>query len=300
MTWLTPLDIGIVMGLLMAWAVISLTIGFNLLDFPDLTPEGSLPLGATVFAAVVKSGGPLGVAFVCAALAGASAGALTAFIHTRFRLNKFLSGILVVAISYSFCLRALGTSNIGLLGTPSLFDYVEMADRAAGEFHVGTVGLLSILLAAGAMFMLWAMQTRRGLRVRVAGTNPTYARSIGINVPANLIVGLASTNAMAGLAGAFLAMHQGFADVGMGQGILILALASMALGERLLPERRLPFHVFVVFSAVIGSIVYQTLIAYAVRFGLNPIDLKLATAVLVLAVIALRASEEGQLLTDRP
>jgi len=300
MSLLAPLDIGIVMGLLMAWAVISLALSFNLLDFPDLTPEGSLPLGAIMFAALVKTGLPLALAIVSAMLAGAAAGALTAFIHTRFRLNKFLSGILVVAISYSICLRVLGTSNIGLLGTPSLFDYVRPLDRITDGLHLGTTILLGTLLVAGAGLVLWGVQTRRGLRVRVAGSNPTYARSIGINVPASLILGLAANNAMAALAGALLAMYQGFADVGMGQGVLILALASMALGEHLVPERRLPFHVFVVISAAFGSILYQVLIAYAVRLGLNPVDLKLATALLVLAVIALRTSEEGHLLSERP
>lgn len=300
MTWLAPLDIGIVMGLLMAWAVISLALSFNLLDFPDLTPEGSLPLGAILFAALIKTGTSLWLAIIAAMVAGAAAGALTAFIHIRFRLNKFLAGILVVAISYSICLRTLGTSNIGLLNSPSLFDYVVQADGVAWGLHIGTAGLLGVLLVAGACLVLWGVQTRRGLRVRVAGSNPIYAKSIGINVPASLILGLSANNAMAALAGALLAMHQGFADVGMGQGILILALASMALGEHLVPERRLPFHVFVVISAAFGSILYQVLIAYAVRLGLDPVDLKLATALLVLAVIALKASEEGHLLSERP
>jgi len=300
MTWLAPLDIGLLMGLLMAWAVISFALSFNLLDFPDLTPEGSLPLGAILFAALIKTGMPLWLAIAGAMLAGATAGALTAFIHTRFRLNKFLAGILVAAISYSICLRILGTSNIGLLNSPSIFDYVAHIDDASWGWHFGTISLLSGFLIVGVSSVLWGVQTRTGLKIRVAGSNPVYAKSIGINVPLSLIIGLGLNNAMAAFAGALLAMHQGFADVSMGQGVLILVLASMTLGEHLVPERRLSFHAFVVISAVSGSILYQTLIAYAVRFGLNPVDLKLVTALLVLAVIAFRASKEEHLLSERP
>jgi putative tryptophan/tyrosine transport system permease protein len=293
MTWLGPFEIGAVMGLLLCLAVMGLAVSFNLLDFPDITMEGSLPLGATVFAASVKSGMPVLVALLCAMLAGATAGALTAFIHSRFGINKFLAGILVVAISYTLCLRILGTSNIGLLGSPSLFDYVEPTDRHAPSAALGTALLLaSIALAVGAL-VLWLAQTRGGLRARVAGTNPVYARSLGISVPLHLVAGLAITNAMAAAAGALLAMHQGFADVGMGQGALILCLASMAIGARLVPERKLPVHVFVVVSAALGSVVYQVLVAFAVRLGLSPVDLKLATALLVLTVVVARARGDG-------
>lgn len=293
------IGIGTVMGLLLCLAVIGLALSFNLLDFPDITMEGSLPLGATVFAACIKSGMPLTVALPGAMLAGAAAGALTAFIHSRFGINKFLAGILVVAISYTLCLRILGTSNIGLLGSPSLFDYVEPADWRAPGAPLGTAILLtSITLAAGAL-VVWLAQTRCGLRARVAGANPVYARSLGINVPLHLVAGLATTNAMAAAAGALLAMYQGFVDVGMGQGALILCLASMAIGARLVPQRKLPVHVFVVVSAVLGSVVYQLLVAFAVRLGLSPVDLKLATALLVLAVVVVRARGDGSLAAGR-
>ncbi|MCY3019711.1 MAG: ABC transporter permease [Planctomycetota bacterium] len=299
MSWIVPLDIGLLMGLLLAWAVLALALGFRLLDFPDLTVEGSFPLGAAVFAVLHRTGVPMLLSIPCAMLAGGLAGALTGFLHVRFRLNKFLSGIIVIAIAYSLSLRIMGGSNIGLLGLSSVFDCVERLEESLpGGVHLWTALLLVGFLLVGSTLILGALATRTGLRLRVAGSNPNYARALGINVPANLVLGLAATNCLAALSGVLLAMHQGFADVGMGQGVLILALAAMTIGERLLPEKRLPFHAFVLVAAVVGSVAYQVVVAYAVRVGLAPTDLKLATAVMVLAVVALRVSRDGNLLSE--
>ncbi|MFC1552627.1 ABC transporter permease [Candidatus Latescibacterota bacterium] len=299
MSWLVPLDIGLVMGLLLAWAVLALTLGFRLLDFPDITVEGSLPLGAAVFAVLNKSGTPMVVSMLCAMLAGAVTGAFTGFLYIRFKLNKFLAGIIVIAIAYSLSLRIMGASNIGLLQSPSVFDLVEPLNRSLpGRFHIGTILMLSGFIVVGAVVVLWALSTRQGVRLRVAGSNPEYANSLGINVSLNVIVGLAITNAFAAFSGLLLSMHQGFTDISMGQGVLILALAAMTIGERLLPEKHLPFHAFVFFAAILGSVVYQILVAYAVRVGLAPTDLKLATAIMVLAVVAFRISRDGELIAE--
>ena len=230
-----PFDIGLVMGLLFAWAVMALALAFRLLDFPDLTVEGSLPLGASVFAILVKSGFPLAVAIGCAVISGSIAGALTGFIYVRLRLNKFLSGIIVIAITYSLSLRIMGASNIGLLQVSNVFNFLEPLN--VGWFHLGTVLLLLVLLLFGSLIILLGLSTRKGIRLRVAGSNPDYARALGINVPMNVIFGLAITNSLAALSGVLLSIHQGFTDISMGQGVLILALAAMTIGERLLPEK---------------------------------------------------------------
>lgn len=298
--FLVPIDIGLSMGLIFALAVLALTLAFRLLAFPDLTVEGSLPLGAAVFAVLLqKYEAPLFVATLVGMAAGGTAGALTALLHVRFKMNKFLAGIIVVAISYSLCLRAMGTSNIGLLNEATFFDIAKPLDGVGGsKFHLGTALLLMAIVAVISSLFAFGLASRRGMQLRAAGTNPEYARSLGINVPANMIIGLALTNSMAALSGILLAMNQGFADVGMGQGTLILALAAMTLGERLLPERVLPYHVFVVLSAIIGSIAYQVIVAAAVRMGLAPTDLKLVTAVIVLIVVALRISRDNDLLGE--
>ncbi len=299
MSLLVPFDIGLLMGLLMVWAVLALALGFRLLDFPDLTVEGSLPLGAAVFATFYKNGSPMIVAIGAAILTGGCAGALTAFLHVHFRLNKFLAGIIVVAISYSCSLRIMGSSNIGILQLRSLFDLVEGGNALIPGIHFGTILLLIAILFLVGGGILFGLTSRFGLNMRVAGSNPDYARTLGINVPVNLVLGLAMTNALAAMSGVLLAMHQGFVDVGMGQGVLILALAAMTLGERLFPEKWLPFHAYVFSSAILGSILYQVLVAYAVRAGLNPTDLKLATALAVLGVVALKMTKGGDLFEER-
>lgn len=297
--WLSPLDIGLTMGLIFSWAVLALALSFRLFDFPDLTIEGSLLLGAVVFATLLKDDAHISVAIVVAFLAGALAGGITGFLHVQFAINKFLSGIIVVAITYSLGLRIMDASNIGLLQLPSAFDVVENLDqRGGGTFHLGTLLLLGGLLAATAILVITGIVSRLGTRLRVAGSNPEYARSLGISVPINLILGLSLTNGLAAISGVLLASRQGFADIGMGQGVLILALASMTIGERILPEKALPYHLFVVAAAIIGSILYQLLVSYAVTAGLNPVDLKLATALLVLFVVAVRFTKETDVLTD--
>jgi putative ABC transport system permease protein len=296
MNWLVPIDIGLTMGLILAWAVIALALAFRLLHFPDLTIEGSLPLGAAVFAALYKHDVPWPLAACGAFAIGALAGSLTALLHVKFRLNKFLAGILVVAISYSLSLRLMGASNIGLLQLHSIFDTLEPWDKKfSGDFHFATILFLAVLATVGAAILLKGLSSLYGMRLRVAGSNPEYARSLGINSLGKLVMGLAITNGLAALSGVLLAMKQGFADVGMGQGILILALAAMTIGERLLPQKHLSMQSFVLVAAILGSILYQILVSYAVRAGLAPTDLKLATAVLVLFVIALRFSRNGEL-----
>jgi len=289
MTWVLPLDIGLVMGLILAWPVLAFAGSFRLLGFPDLTLEGSLPTGAAVYAVAILNNWSLPTAIIAAMIAGACLGALTAIIHLQFRVNKFLAGIIVVAISYTLDLRIMEASNIGLIQRPSVFDYVApLNGLIASPFQLGTILLLASVLIVGAAVLIMAINTSWGIRLRVAGSNPNYARALGISVPAYLIVGLAITNALVAGSAAFLAMYQGFSDVGMGQGILIFALASMTIGERLVPEQRLPIPIFVVVAAIVGSLVYEILVAYAVRLGLAATDLKLVTAFFVLAVIAMR------------
>jgi putative tryptophan/tyrosine transport system permease protein len=299
MAFLAPLDIGLIMGLIFSWGVISLSLSFRLFNFPDLTIEGSLPLGAAVYAIMLQKSVSMPVAICSAVLIGALAGIITALLHLKFKLNKFLSGIIVVAISYSLCLRIMGASNIGLINFKSLFDLVTPMDRIAGKsFHIGKIILLTILLIISSIVIIKYLSSRDGMRLRVAGSCPEYAHSLGINVTWKVALGLAFTNGMAAFSGVLLTMHQGFADVGMGQGILILALASMTLGERIIPDKSLPYHIFVLTAGILGSILYQTLVAFAIRLGLAPTDLKLVTAVLVLLVVTFRISRNTELYSE--
>jgi putative tryptophan/tyrosine transport system permease protein len=299
MDFFVPLDVGISTGLIYAWPVIALAIAFRILAFPDLTIEGSFPLGAATFGILVKNGVPAPFAVISGVGAGAVAGCLTAFFHVRFRINKLLAGIIVVAITYTMSLRIMGASNVGLLEQPSIFNVARRWDQfAGGRFHAGTLLVLAVLVIIVGIGSTMALSTRPGLRLRVAGANPEYARLLGIHVPVNLVIGLGITNGLAAMGGVLAAMNQGFADVGMGQGILILALAAMTIGERLVPARQLSYQSYVLLAALTGAVVYEVLVSYALWLGLAATDLKLATAVLVLLVIALKVTKNGQLFLE--
>ena len=296
MTWLASIDIGLIMGLIFAWAVLALALAFRLLNFPDLTVEGSLPIGAVIYAVLIKDGMSLPFAILLSVIGGAITGAITGFIYDRFKLNKFLAGILVVAMAYSIGLRIMGASNIGLLGYSSVFDVFEQLNKSiGGSYHIGTVIGLCVLLMIGFFIITWLSSSKPGLRIRAAGSNGEYARSIGINVSGSIILGLALTNSLAAFSGVLLASYQGFTDIGMGQGVLILALAAMTIGEHIVPKKKLIFYIAVILAAIIGSVLYEILVALALRIGLAPTDLKLVTAALVLVVVAMKISEDGQL-----
>jgi putative ABC transport system permease protein len=146
----------------------------------------------------------------------------------------------------------MGASNISLLKTKTLLDYLNR--YLYYGFHVGTIAFLFLLIVLGIILISYLLSTKFGLRLRVSGCNPEYAKSLGINVSISLIIGLFFTNCLAAFSGILLAMYQGFVDINMGQGTLILALAAMTIGERILPESRFSFHNFVCFSAIVGSI----------------------------------------------
>lgn len=298
MSWMAPLESGVVMGLVMALCVLGLSIAFRLFNFPDLTIEGSFLLGAAGFAVALKGGLGLAGAVGCAVLLGAAAGLVTGLLHVGFRMNKFLAGVIVVSICYTAALRLMGSSNIGLLGFSTVFDQLDTAWVVQG-ISTGKMFFLSALVMAVGAVVLAALTSRFGLRLRVVGCNPDYARTLGIGVAAGMMGALAATNALAAASGALLALHQGFADASLGQGVLIFALASMSIGERMLSERALPVALFILVSALLGSIAYQLVIALAVRAGLNPVDLKLATALLMLALIAFRASRNDDAFAER-
>jgi putative ABC transport system permease protein len=284
---MTPVYTGLEMGLIMSFVVLGLTVAYRLFNFPDLTVEGSFLLGAIGFAIAARDGSGILLALLVAVTLGALAGALTGCLHARFHINKFLAGIIVVSISYTLSLRLMGASNIGLLSSATQFDqfveYAHILDLPIGK----SIFLLAVAGVVGALIGV-TMSSYLGLRWRVATCNPDYARTLGIGVTVSTMLGLAVTNSLAALSGAFLSLHQGFADVGLGQGVLILALASMSVGDRLLSEQRFSIPTFIIISSILGSVAYQCLVSLAVRAGLNPIDMKLITAALVLALVIAR------------
>jgi putative ABC transport system permease protein len=288
------LTIGFILSLL----ALGVFISFRIFSFPDITVDGSSTLGAAVAAAlIVKGVNPL-TATVTGFLAGFVAGAATGTLATKFKINGLLSGILVMTALYSVNLHIMGRSNVPLLGQNTLASYAQsigtamLGDRASlnvGGWEVSTfdasVLILTFVAIVGAGVVLFAFfQTNLGTAMRATGDNSQMIRALGVNDGNMIVLGLAVSNGLVALAGAFLAQYQGFADVQMGIGMVVWGLASVIIGEALVGTRQLGLTIC---GAVMGSVLFRLLVAIALRLGLNPNDLKLITAVFVFVALIL-------------
>jgi putative ABC transport system permease protein len=287
------LTIGAILSLL----ALGVFVSFRVFDFPDITADGSITLGAAVTAAlIVRQADPV-LATIAGCGCGALAGILTGLIHTRFGINKLLSGILTMTALYSVNLHIMGRSNVPLLSEVSLATLAESLGNVL--FRRSTMNVLgwevaardlSMLICAGAAVVLVCtavyvfFRTNLGTAMQAAGENPQMIRALGVNVENMIVLGLMLSNALVALAGALLAQYQGFADVQMGIGMVVWGLASVIIGEALVGTRQIGF---VIAGAVMGSVLFRLLVALALRGGLDPNDLKLVTALFVfLALIA--------------
>lgn len=284
-------------GLILALLALGVFISFRVFDFPDITADGSITLGAAVTAILVVDGVSPLAATAASFLFGAAAGATTGVLHTKFRINGLLSGILVMTALYSVNLRVMGKSNVPLLQAATLTTRSEQWGMAlVGHPAFGLFGwqvatrdaamLLFVLattvtVAAG----LYAFfRTDLGTAMRATGDNPQMIRALGVDVGNMTILGLAVSNGLVGMAGALLAQYQGFADVQMGIGMVVWGLASVIIGEALVGSSEIGL---VIAGAIMGSVLFRLLIAIALRAGLNPNDLKLVTALFVFVALIL-------------
>ncbi|MDY7218130.1 ABC transporter permease [Denitrificimonas sp. JX-1] len=265
-------------GLIFSLVALGVFISFRLLRFPDLTVDGSFPLGGAVGALCISNGMDPFLATALAAFAGASAGVVTAILNVHLKIMDLLASILMMTALYSINLRIMGKPNIPLIMEPTVFTLLEpswLIDYIARPVILIVVVLLA-KLALDAYF-----STRQGLAIRATGSNPRMARSQGINTGAMVILGMAISNGLVGLAGALFAQSQGGADISMGIGTIVIGLAAVIVGESILPSRRL---FLLTLAVILGAIVYRFFIALALNsdfIGLQAQDLNLVTAVLV-------------------
>jgi len=288
--WLAALVLGLAFAAL-AWGVY---IASRVLRFPDITPDGSFPLGAAVAAALITGGVDPLVATVAAFFAGMVAGYVTGVLHTRLRVTELLAGILVMTALYSVNLHVMGRSNISLLDRATLatrlHTIVQSTATWSNDVSFGAVFLV-LTLVLGFAFT-WFLRTDFGTAMRAAGDNPSMIIAQGVDRRGMVELALALANGLVAFSGALIAQYQGFADVTMGVGTLVAGMAAVILGETLKPKRwRLGATIAMV---AVGAIVFRGLIAVALRIGLNPIDLKLATAAFVLATLALPNIDLGR------
>lgn len=285
-------------GLILALLALGIFISFRIFNFPDITAEGSFTFGAATGAALIVAGvNPL-LASVVAFFAGALAGAITGFIHTRFNINPLLAGILVMTALYSVNLHVMGRSNIPMLNEVTVFTWVEsFSEMVSGQgkrtlvlgwiVSVKDLWLLLFCFIGISIFCLvlwWFFRTNIGTAMRATGDNDQMIRALGVNTKTMIIVGVALSNGFVALSGALLAQYQGFADVQMGIGMMVWGLASVIIGEAIINDNSLGM---VIFGAVVGSVLFRLLVAIALRWGLNPNDLKIITALFVFIALVL-------------
>lgn len=279
-------------GLSYALVALGIALTFRILSFPDLTVDGSFPLGGAVAARLLVEGADPFTASMCALAAGFIAGCLTGILNTRLKINSLLAGILMMTILYSVNLRIMGRANIQLLTVPTLFSPFE--DMDISRWIPVVLVFLGVVLAAKVLTDLF-LHTEYGIALRAVGDNEQMIRSLGMNTDLATVFGLGLSNGLVALSGALIAQDQGFADVGMGIGMIVAGLASIIIGEALIKPRS----VFrLTLAAVIGSIVYRLIIVTGMRLGLAPTDLKMATGLMVilaLGVPSLRGGREAKM-----
>lgn len=286
------------LGLILALLALGVYVSFRIFNIPDLTAEGSVTLGASVAAVMmVRHVNPV-LATLVAGLAGCAAGAVTGVLATKCRINALLSGILVMTGLYSVNLHVMGKSNVPLLEATTLSTYAESFGKRffheSGNIHVAgwpvSVRDASMLLASFllitvvCLLLYWFFRTDLGTAMRASGDNPNMICALGVSVDVAMIFGLAMSNGLIGICGALIAQYQGFADVQMGIGMVVLGIASVIIGESLVGTRAVGL---LITGTVMGSVLFRLLVAIALRWGLNPNDLKLITAVFVFAALVM-------------
>ncbi|PKN22270.1 MAG: hypothetical protein CVU64_25105 [Deltaproteobacteria bacterium HGW-Deltaproteobacteria-21] len=278
------------LGFLYAFMTIGIFITFRVYDFPDITVDGSFTTGAAVAAVLITAGVHSIPAVAAAFFLAAAAGMITALIHTRFNVNGLLAGILVMTGLYSVNLHVMGRSNIPLLNQVTLFTHLESLNPGMPP-EIWICLCLAIVMAFLWVAVSLFFKTDLGITMRITGNNPTMAGANGVNVNLMKMLGIALANGFVGVSGGLVAQYQGFADIGMGIGTVVIGLASVIIGEAVLKRRSIYIKILSVF---IGSIIFRFMIAFALFVGMNPIDMKLLTAIFVLLTLVASKSVSGK------
>ncbi|MBM7568414.1 ABC transporter permease [Paenibacillus sacheonensis] len=266
------------LGLLYALMALGVYITFRILDFPDLTVDGSYTTGGAVAAIMITHGYSPIIATLCAFVCGLAAGACTGLLHAKGKINGLLAGILMMIALYSINLRLMGRPNISLLRTDTLFSAIS--DNRAAFIPV----LIAVVLAAKLLLDAF-LHTDLGLALRATGDNARMIRSLGANTDTAKILGVSLSNGLVALSGALIAQEGGFADIASGVGTIVLGLASVIVGEAIFGFRT----VFqATLAVVLGSVAYRLIYALALRIDLlDASDLKIMTALIVIAALVI-------------
>lgn len=268
------------------WSIMTLGvyITFKVLDFPDLTVDGSFATGGATTAILISHGMNPFLSLLFALAAGMVCGFITGFLHTKLEIPGILAGILTMIALYSINIRIMGQANIPLLGISTIITTIsELYPAVAVNIISLFIGLLFTVVVI--VFLYWIFGTEIGCSIRATGNNEYMVRALGVNTDKMKIIGLVLSNGLVALSGAMVAQSQGYADVGMGTGTIMIGLASVIIGEVLMGNRF--SFAYKLISVVVGSVIYRVIIALVLWFGLKSTDLKLLTAVMVAVALAI-------------
>ncbi len=289
---LRTIPVSLELGLAYALVALGIVISFRILAFPDLTVDGSFALGGAVAARLMIEGVSPLLCIVIATASGFVAGCCTGLLNTRLKINSLLAGILMMTMLYSVNLRIMGRSNIQLLTVDTILTPLENLDM--DRFIPIILFFLVVTIVVKVLLDLF-LHTQIGFAMRATGDNEQMIRTLGVNTDNMTVLGLGISNAMVALSGALVSQDQGFADVGMGIGMIVSGLAAIIIGETLVKTRTVAR---MTLAAVVGSIIYKLIISIGLRLGLAPTDLKMATGVMVilaLGIPALKKEKEGKI-----
>ncbi len=273
-------------GLIYALVALGVLISFRILDFPDLTADGSFPLGGAVAGLSIIAGFNPWFACIFGMLAGAIAGVVTAWLHVKLGILQLLASILVMVALYSVNLRIMGAPNLPLLGEPTVF---EGFVTDSNGFWMRCVVIGGVVILAK-LFLDWFFSTETGLAMRATGSNLRMAQAQGIHTSWITILGMAVSNALIALAGALFVQTQGGADISIGIGTIVIGLAAVIIGETIMPAKKM---IWITLAVIVGAVLYKLFIQIALSnqllrdIGFGPQDLNLITALLVVFALIL-------------
>lgn len=277
---------GLESGLIFALVALGVYISFRVLDFPDLTADGSFPLGGAVAAISIIAGINPWIACLLGTLAGAGAGIITAWLHVKLGILQLLASILVMVALYSINLRIMGSPNLSLLGEETVFSALVTDQNG---FWMRCVIIGGVVVVAK-LLLDWFFNTETGLTMRATGSNLKMSQAQGINTSWQTILGMAISNALIALAGALFVQTQGGVDISMGIGTIVIGLAAVIIGETIIPAKRI---LWLTFAVILGAVLYKFFIQVALSstllkdIGFGPQDLNLITALLVIFALIL-------------
>lgn len=273
-------------GLIYALVALGVYISFRVLDFPDLTADGSFPLGGAVAGVAIIADVNPWLACIFGMLAGGVAGLVTAWLHVKLGILQLLSSILVMVALYAVNLRIMQAPNLPLLGEPTIFG--ELVTDSNG-YWMRCVVIGGVVIAAK-FFLDWFFSTEMGLAMRATGSNLRMSQAQGIATSRSILLGMAISNGLIALAGAIFVQTQGGADISIGVGTIVIGLAAVIIGETIMPAKKM---LWITLSAIVGAILYKFFIQIALSndtlraIGFGPQDVNLVTALLVVIALIL-------------